>query len=394
MHRIEWTPAVVKKVKSILAKHTRAGDALGDIHKQTGISATEDSLVAAFRRNGLGKPSSYCRTVKADAPVGRAPSVKPVGELVKQLLKVVRGKPLSFEAVCDKMGMSPRACRTLIEQAQKDGYSFHVTHGDVSFKLPEDNERVKEVKVAPTKGPRHKVAVISDTHLGSKYCLRAQLKEFIEYAYSQGVREILHPGDVLDGAYHHGIYELTHSGIDAQTQDLFETLPQLPGLSYHCICGNHDDTFSDSIGMDAGLFIQRYFENRGRNDLKFYGRRGAFLRLHGAVFELWHPRKNPGYALSYAIQNHIRDAALGNKGDFLCVGHFHTWCYIEQRGVHALQCGTFQGGGSSFSKSLGGASSLGGTIISWEATAGGTIRRVQVERSAYYENETRRDICK
>ncbi len=66
------------------------------------------------------------------------------------------------------------------------------------------------------------VGVISDTHLGSKYCLRAQLKEFINYAYSKGVRKILHAGDITDGIYKHGVYEVSHTGLEAQVQDLFE----------------------------------------------------------------------------------------------------------------------------------------------------------------------------
>jgi hypothetical protein len=53
----------------------------------------------------------------------------------------------------------------------------------------------------------------------------------------------------------------------------------------------------------------------------------------------------------------------------------------------------FQGGKSSFGKSLNGAPSIGGLIVSWDATEHGTLRRVAVERSAYYEIEAFREVA-
>jgi hypothetical protein len=188
------------------------------------------------------------------------------------------------------------------------------------------------------------------------------------------------------------MFELTHSGIEDQTRDLFETLPAKPGLTYHGIVGNHDQTFSDEVGMDPGDYFEWYFKKRGRHDLHFYGMRGAYLKLRGAIIELWHPRKSGAYSLSYHLQNHIRDYGVGRKPDILLAGHWHTFVYLEQRGVHALACGTFQGAGSSFSKSLGGSPSIGGTFLSWEVTEQRTLRHVAVERVSYFEEENVRAL--
>jgi predicted phosphodiesterase len=205
---------------------------------------------------------------------------------------------------------------------------------------------------------------------------------------------VLHAGDILDGCYDHGRWELSHHGLDKQIDDAIETLPRLDGLRYVAISGNHDETFTKSTGMDTGRAIVDRFRSEGRTDLEYVGPRGAMLRLGGVRIELWHPRQtSAAYSLSYRLQNKIRDTSVGRKPDLLLAGHWHTSVYLEQRGVHALACGTFQGGGSAFSKSLGGAPSIGGTLISWETTEHGTLRRVAVERSAYYENEAPREIA-
>lgn len=55
--------------------------------------------------------------------------------------------------------------------------------------------------------------------------MRAQMQDCIEHFYTRGIREIMIPGDLLDGCYKHGVFELSHSGIHDQTGDLFNVLP-------------------------------------------------------------------------------------------------------------------------------------------------------------------------
>lgn len=345
-----------------------------------------------------GPPSAASKQrPRVDAPPAPPPppsllhSAAP-SDKYKPLIDVTRKGPVSFLDLCDKLGLPPGKARALIEQAARDGVQIQAAHDQVAIVLPAEDDRVRDLKIPPTVGERQHVAVVSDTHLGSKFCNRAALREFVEYAYARGCREVLHPGDVVDGCYKHGTFEVTHSGLEDQTRDLYETLPALDGLTYHAICGNHDDTFSEAGGFDAGDYMQRQFESRGRHDLKFYGRRGAFLRLRGATIHLWHPRSGVAYARSYHLQRQIEQYAPGQKPDILLAGHWHTFVYVEERGVHACACGTFQDPGSAFSKSLGGTPAVGGLILSWELTAHGTLRRFSVERSSYYHREQPRTV--
>ena len=320
-----------------------------------------------------------------------APSVPPAasedGPTVEALLAAIRKVPIPFIDLCDKLNAPPSAVRELIAECHSRNILVHVENNHVGFRAPDPEQRVQVVGIAPVVGERQKVGVLSDTHLGSKYCLREQLKEFVAYAYSQGVREILHAGDVLDGCYRHGIWEVSHSGLDAQAEDLFDTLPRMPGLNYRCITGNHDFTFTEGSGVDVGQYLSSVFRSRGRTDVHFYGDRGAFLKVGGAVFHLWHPKSGVAYARSYALQKQVEKYASGEKPNVLLAGHWHVYCHIFERGVHALACPTFQGGGSAFAKSLGGAPAIGGMILSWDLTEHATLRSFIHEYRAYFEVE-------
>jgi len=391
--RTLWTDEQIKKAKRILRRTTidRFQDAVQEIESETGRDVTAASLRGLFLRMELGPPTSYCkpsaaaqRDAEEQAEASEGGHLKPD---LQKLFKIAKREPVGFSDLCDKMDLSPSKTRGLIEEARGLGIFVRVEHNHVGIVMPTPEERIRQVGVAPVVGERQKVAVISDTHLGSKYCLRDQLKEFVHYAYDQGVREILHPGDVVDGDYRHGKFEMSHMGLDAQADDLFDVLPKLPGLSYHGITGNHDFTFTEQSGIDVGHYLSNHFKERGRNDLHFYGNRGAFLKIRGAVVHLWHPR-SVSYARSYAIQKHIEKYSSGEKPQILLCGHWHVFCHVYERGVHGIACPTFQGGGSAFGKSLGGAPAIGGLIMSWDLTEDGTMRAFCLEKRSYFEKET------
>lgn len=423
MQRI--TTDEIAQAISILQHHHvgEMDDARAAIANAWGRAIGVDTVKNALADRGLPSPQSYMLPRRTAAerfaslprsgrvgtePVGHAPSAgvrdcgkqevdagrvdvnRGITSSFEPLLRATR-KPITFAKLCDTLDLSPLKVRRLVNDAQAAGYSVQVAGDAIGWQEPEPVQ--KEREVLPTTGKRTIVGIMSDTHFGSKYCLRKQIRDFIQLAYDAGVRIILHSGDMLDGIYDHGRWELSHHGLEEQIQDCLDTLPQLEGLRYLFITGNHDSTFWKQTGYPTGLAIQNAAERAGRTDLEYVGACGAMLKVCGAKVELWHPKKSGAYSLSYHLQNKIRDTALGHKPDILLAGHWHTSVYLEQRGIHALACGTFQGGGSEFGKSLGGAPSIGGTLLSWETTEHGTLRRVSVERVAYYEQEQPREVA-
>jgi predicted phosphodiesterase len=308
------------------------------------------------------------------------------------LVKATRKGAVPFEDLCNALDLSPARLRDLLDRAREANLVIGVREEKVGF-LNTPRDGVQETGISPVVGHRQQIGYITDTHLGSKWCLRHYLKDFVEYAYSKGVREILHTGDVLDGNYRGHGFERSHEGLTEQIRDLFEVLPAKPGLTYHAISGNHDQTFEDESGVDVGAAISGYFRDRGRSDWRAYGTRGAMLRVRGVLIDMWHPSGGVSYAVSYKMQKKIESYAPGHKPQILLIGHWHRYCSIEERGVYALAGGTFQGGGSAFAKSLTcGPPAIGGTLLSWDLTEQGTIRDFVIERRSYFEREVAQEL--
>ena len=308
------------------------------------------------------------------------------------LLTHTRARPLPLAHAARLLGLDLDAARGFVTNAQARGYELALEGDQVVRRPALERDEVQELPAPASRGRRFVVGVLSDTHLGSTYCLRRALQEFVTYAYRKGARHILHAGDVLDGCYRHGVFELSHSGLEAQTRDLFETLPRLEGLTYHAIGGNHDDTFSDSAGLDAGHYVEQLFHAKGREDFVHHGRRSAYLRVGGAVVHLWHPRGSCGASVEPRVRQKILSYAPGQVPNVLLVGHWHRFVHTSVRGVEGLACPTFQGGGSAFGKSLVGEPSIGGLVLSWTRLEQGRLRSFRVERCSYPERETLHDL--
>lgn len=327
------------------------------------------------------------------APPTPAPSAPPKPDLEARLFQATARRPRSFEDLCNELDVSPARLRASVDACRAAGRPVRVEGDFLHFATPEPDEHIQDTGVAPVVGERQQVGVISDLHYGSKYCLREYIRDCVEYMYVKGVRDVLVPGDVVDGNYtDHGLFELSHVGLADQARDVVENLPAFDGLTYHVISGNHDETFMKQNGADALAYVSARLREDGRKDFKLYGHRGAFLRVRGAVVHLWHPMGGGSYARSYKLQKKVEGYALGEKPNILLAGHWHQFCYVDERGVHAISCPTFQGGGSNFGKALTGAPSIGGLLLSWDCTRDGTLRNFVLEKRTYFEREMPQEV--
>jgi len=313
-----------------------------------------------------------------------APVLTPELEALFALARKARGG-LDLETLCNGLDASPAAVRALLEQAKRVGMPLDVADGaKLMFRPPSPSDRVQTTEaIAPTVDAV-RAGVISDLHYGSRFCLRDRIADTVDWLYAEGVRCILLPGDIHDGNYvGHGLFELSHVGFEAQLEDSVEHLPRREGLTYLAISGNHDETFLTQNGADIVAALAQH-----RPDVRYYGHRGAFLNLAGTVVHLWHPSGGGSYAVSYKLQKRIEAYASGEKPHVLLAGHWHRYCHIYERGVHAFCCPTFQGGGSAFGRSLAsGAPAIGGMLLEWDRTADGTLRNFRHTYRAYFEVE-------
>lgn len=311
---------------------------------------------------------------------------------IEALSKAInKPNPPTFEDLCNALRLSPRDCTALIERARAKGINVHVEHNHVGIARNYGvyDDRVFRLSMDNASGDEVRIAVISDTHFGSKYCMRDAVKDFIHKVHAEGIRHVFHPGDFLEGMYKHAFGELSHSGLEDQVADAIASLPHLPGLYYHCITGNHDETFAKASGLNIGRYITAAFRDAGRGDVRFYGDRGALIELadSGSLIELWHPLKGSGYAKDYPIRNHVAAASYLRKPHLLLIGHWHTYCHVYPRNVQAIACPTFQSGLTPYGRALGGAPSLGGLVLRWQMTEANTMRNFGVQWHQYHEHE-------
>lgn len=354
---------------------------------------------SASREYSAGVHDRFCGVGPVFAGVQADASPKQAKNTLAVLLAATRnGATIELESLCDKLDMSPAKVRALVDEARASGYQLDIAGSMIGRRPSDVPDDECLVQMPQSVDSRQVFAIASDLHIGSKHFMREALEDFVSKAYARGARTILCPGDMLDGVYKFSVWEQRERGFEEQASAAVAELPQRPGMTWHMILGNHDETFERDSGMSVGHALVDTFKRFGRNDLVCHGARGAYLRLkneserRGLIVELWHPKGTPGYAVDYKLRRHIEGYSVSQKPDVLAVGHFHQHGYFCTRGVHGLACGTFQGGKSNFGKSLGGAPAIGGWIVDYALTADGTVREFSPTWVAYYENESPREI--
>lgn len=394
-----WDESRLNRAKDCLRASTSVAQALARFNEGYEACITDDSLNAAFRRHGFAAPSNYLEQVETQVrPKTQQHQVqtKVQDDPLVQLLELAK-RGASFEELCNKLDVSPAKLRTLIDQAKSEGFAIQVgvSHLKLGYDATYWGEE-QEIQIEPTVGGWFKLGVLSDLHAGSKYALHKQSSDCVDRMCSAGVRDVVIVGDLLDGCYKHGVFELRRSGVEEQTEELEKRfLPQRPGLHYHCITGNHDFTFAEHTGLNVGQYIEGAFRDAGRKDIHFYGDRAATLSMGHTKLRLLHPSGSCSYAISYKLQKFVEAFDSGEKPGILLVGHYHRSCYIYTRGVHAIACPTFQGPGSAFGKSLGlGPQAIGGLMLKWKVTKHHTIRDLVFRPMNYFKTEQPKELVR
>jgi len=193
------------------------------------------------------------------------------------------------------------------------------------------------------KGNVRKIGLISDTHFGSLYQRADSLAEIYSVFKKEGVTDVFHAGDVLEGEgmYKGQVYEIFAHGLDAQLNEAHKGAECTKGIRTHFIVGNHDLSYSKVVGIDVGRLIA---EATGWN---YLGPNYAMVHIgtEKMPFSLavMHPSGGTAYALSYKSQKVAESFSGGQKPSLLSIGHFHKsdWmpCY---RNIEVYQAGCFQ----------------------------------------------------
>jgi hypothetical protein len=189
--------------------------------------------------------------------------------------------------------------------------------------------------------------VIGDTQCGSLYALRDGTAAFYERCGAEGIKIILHAGDVLDGwrVYRGQEFELRPDAKSwPEQRAIFEAeIPKIPGLDTIFITGNHDSSFKNLVGMNVGDEL-----HRARPDWKCIGQDVGDVDLQDQAgrkyrVRLLHPGGGTAYAVSYHLQKIIEALPGGQKPNMLIAGHYHKGLFMPgYRNVDGLLAGCLQ----------------------------------------------------
>lgn len=188
-------------------------------------------------------------------------------------------------------------------------------------------------------GKHHKMGVMSDGHLGSKY----SPIEFHEVAFQTFEKEgcdcILHCGDLVEGLCPRRsdtqIYELSHIGYKQQKELAIEVFSKCK-LPVYAISGNHDAWYS-SMGANIVEDICEELPN-----MHYLGFNQADIDIDGATLRLFHGGDGNSYALSYRLQKLAESFTGGKKPNILLAGHTHKLCYVFDRMIHCVSVPSLQ----------------------------------------------------
>lgn len=191
-------------------------------------------------------------------------------------------------------------------------------------------------------GKHHRIAVISDTHIGSVYSPEEwhdTVSSFVNNPENK-IECLLHCGDLVDGlkvGRDMQIYELSAIGYDAQRQKAIEIMSKYK-LPVYMISGNHDMYFKASAGANIVQAVCEALPN-----LNYIGHDTADIYVGGIKIRLFHGLDSTSYALSYSLQKLI-EGMTGDIPSIFIRGHIHKYVNLYDSGkkVYAVSCPSMQ----------------------------------------------------
>lgn len=316
-----------------------AGKTYREISDELGVNFnTVRSRFRRFYKTGEGEqPVKPTKAKKIE----KEPVVTPESELKELLIPLLKkGKSVSELVRATPEDVDANRVITAIEQMEKSGSTIDYINGKFLLRTIVRSER--KVVNSPWDGEKViKFAIVSDMHMNSRFQQLTHLNTFYDLCVKEGITDVYNAGDLTEGEYKSRpghVYEIFNHGADQQTDYIIENYPRREGITTRFITGNHDHTHLKNAGHDIGRVV-----GDKRDDMIYLGINNATIMLTpNCRMDLNHPLDGSAYALSYSLQKSIEAMPIDDLPDIFVVGHHHKSIYLNIRGIHALEAGTFQ----------------------------------------------------
>jgi len=268
---------------------------------------------------------------------------------VKKAIQLLYKKKWTTEQLAKEIGMSKTQTKKLLRElklehfnVQREGktvkqHRFWIDKSRAAFRdYLVSGPTVREVGI--------RYGLFSDVHFGCKLHDGEQFADFLKRARDDhGVKRFLFTGDLTDGI---GVYRgqntyLNSFTLEDQSDEAMDGLPQISGVEYLMIDGNHDESF-----IKRGAISPIEHIANQRDDVTYLGSHAADVTIGGVKIRLLHGAGGGSYAVSYPIQRYLRNVMQSgreNMPDVVHCGHYHQrvdGMFVE--GASATLNGHFQ----------------------------------------------------
>jgi len=297
---------------------------------------------------------------------------------------VGRDDGTTIEDLADAMDVAPRHVRAGIDNLRADGYRIS-DPGSSSIaleKMPPTSDRITRSLLD---GDEVTVAIVSDTHLGSREEALEALHVFYDEVAARGITEVWHAGDLVAGVDIYrgqmasGVLPGLHTYRD-QVDYAVDNYPQRDGIRTMIIAGNHDvEGAAGRIGADPVAAVCHR-----RQDMTYLGAYTGTIELpNGAYATMVHGRGGGSYALSYKPQKYVESLPPGRKPALLIFGHWHVSGMFRHRYVPCLLAGCWEWQTDLLVR-LGLQPDVGGWIVTMRLADDGSIVGIKPEWLGFY----------
>ncbi len=236
----------------------------------------------------------------------------------------------------------------------------------------------------------HVFGVVADTHLGSKHYRPDVLKDLYDRFAAEGVGEVYHGGNWIEGEARFNKYDIKVFGLSRQIDYMIQEYPKREGIITYYVAGDdHEGWYQQRESINIGRHLESESIAAGRADLKYLGYIEADITLSGpngagAVMRLMHGGGGSAYALSYRPQKIVESLQGGEKPAVLLLGHYHKQFYGVVRNVHVLLPGCTEDQ-SIFMRKQSIEAHVGGAIVYVKLDEKGGVTDFWPRFRAYYD---------
>jgi predicted phosphodiesterase/biotin operon repressor len=265
---------------------------------------------------------------------------------VVKVLSKQKNKGMTLVDIANKLHLKEENVREVISYLLKrDGYN--IQQGNDKYYLSDALPPLPHLSIQKLKGKEIKFGLLTDTHLCSKFARLDILEAAYDIFAKDGITEVFHAGNIIDGEFKYNRYEICAHGVHDQSNYLADYYPQRKGITTYFVTGDcHEGWYQKDCGLRIGWYMQNWCQNRGRNDLIHIGhieQDVIFERPEGKfVMRIIHPGGGTPYAVSYTSQKMVESFQGGDKPDVLVMGHFHKFDVSYPREVLTIMPGCLQ----------------------------------------------------